>query len=464
MVTRELGNSTISELVQKQRAYFNSKKTLDLRFRLDQLKKLYETIDKYEKDICDAIHKDFKKSYFEAFGTEVALVKDEIKFFLRRLPKLMKPEKVRSSLVIMPAKSYIYHEPYGLSLIISPWNYPFQLTFLPLVGALAAGNCVVLKPSELTSHTSRLTRDILAEIFEEEYVSVLEGGPDLTTSLLEEKFDHIFFTGSVPVGKIIYEAAAKQLTPCVLELGGKSPCIVDKDADLKLAARRIVWGKFLNGGQTCVAPDYLLVHKTIKEKLLYKMVHYVHQFYGQDPIASPDFPRIINQKNFKRLASLLDKGTILTGGKTDPSQNYISPTIIDNIEWEDPVMQDEIFGPILPVIEFSELEEVLLKVLKRPKPLAFYYFSRSKRKQEKLLGEMPFGGGCINDTLLQFGSPTIPVGGVGQSGIGRYHGKSSFLTFSNSKSVVKKKTKIDIPFRYAPYEGKIKLLKLIFKL
>jgi aldehyde dehydrogenase (NAD+) len=464
MVTRELDNSAISEVIQKQRAFFNSNKTLDLKFRLDQLKKLYETIDRHEKDICDAIHKDFKKPFFEAYGTEVALVKDEIKYFLKRLPQLMRPEKVKSSLVIMPAKSYIYHEPYGLSLIISPWNYPFQLTFLPLVGALATGNCVVLKPSELTVHTSGLTRDILAEIFDEDYVSVLEGGPDLTTSLLKEKFDHIFFTGSVPVGKIIYEAAAKQLTPCVLELGGKSPCIVDNDANLELASRRIVWGKFLNGGQTCIAPDYLLVHRNIKDKLLDKMVQYIHQFYGEDPAASPDFPRIINQKNFNRLVSLLEKGTILTGGKTDPSQNYIDPTIVDSIEWEDPVMQEEIFGPILPVIEFSELEEVLSNIRQRPKPLAFYYFSGNKKKQEKLLSEMPFGGGCINDTLLQFGSPTIPVGGVGESGIGRYHGKSSFLTFSNSKSVVKKKTNIDIPFRYAPYEGRIKLLKLIFKL
>jgi len=339
-----------------------------------------------------------------------------------------------------------------------------HLVLLPMVGSIASGNCIMLKPSELTQNTSRVIREIIEATFPEEYIAVIEGGRETTTALLSYNFDHICFTGSVKVGKIVYEAAAKNLIPCVLELGGKSPCIVDKDADLELAARRIVWGKLVNGGQTCVAPDYLLVHKEVKSILLGKIIYYIKKFYGEDPKKSPDFPRIINRANFNRLKSLIPDDKIIFGGETDAEEYYISPTILDDITWDDEIMQEEIFGPLLPVLDFSDLDEIIHDIKNRPKPLALYYFSKNKTQQEKILRELPAGGGCINDTLLQFGSTSIPVGGVGNSGIGAYHGKQSFLTFSNTKGIVKKKTKLDIPFRYAPYKGKMKLLKLIFKL
>lgn len=464
MVTSVIEKDRSSEILRNQKIFFRTKKTLDIKFRIAYLKKLYKTIEKYELKIFEALYKDFKKSAFEAFGSEVALIQEEIKYFLKNLPKLARPEKVKSSLTSFPAKSYIYREPYGICLIIGPWNYPVQLIFEPLVGAIAAGNCAVLKPSELAVHTSGIIKIIVNEVFDEEYISVIEGGADVTQILLAENFDHIFFTGSVKVGKIVYEAAAKNLTPCILELGGKSPCIVDKDADIDLAARRIVWGKFLNGGQTCVAPDYLLSHKSIKKPLLNKILFYINKFYGDDPELSPDFPRIINNRNFNRLKTFLKDGEILIGGDFEESDNYIAPTVLDNISWNDQVMQDEIFGPILPVMEYDDLEEVLNNIKDRPKPLALYYFSKDKKKQEKVLREVEFGGGCINDTLYQFGNPSIPVGGVGNSGIGKYHGKDSFYTFSNSKGIVKKSNKLDIPFRYPPYKGKLKLLRLIFKL
>lgn len=464
IVTQETQKDKISEIISKQRTFFRTGETLDLKFRLKQLKKLYQVIQKYEAEIFDALYQDFKKSTFEAFGTEVALIQEEIKYFLKKLPKLMRPEKVKSTLVSLPAKSYIYREPYGNSLIIGPWNYPIQLIFEPLVGAIAAGNCVVLKPSELAANTSALVKKMVSEIYDESYVAVIEGGVDVTQALLAEKHDHILFTGSVKVGKIVYEAAAKNLTPCILELGGKSPCIVDSDADIDLAARRIVWGKFVNGGQTCVAPDYLLLHKSIKKSLLEKLVFYIKKQYGEDPKSSPDFPRIINERNFNRLSPFLDKGKTVIGGDSDAKEKYIAPTVLDDISWDDPVMQDEIFGPILPAMEFEDLNTALNEIKDRPKPLALYYFSTNKKKQEKVLKEVGFGGGCINDTLFQFGNSAIPVGGVGNSGIGKYHGKDSFYAFSNSKGIVKKSNWLDIPLRYPPYAGKLKLVRLIFKL
>ncbi len=454
----------IAHILEKQRSLFRSKQTLDLEFRLTQLKKLYLAIERYENEIIEAVGLDFKKSKFETYGTEIALVQEEIKFFLRHLPQLMRPERVRSSLASFPSRSYVYKEPYGLSLIIGPWNYPFQLILSPLAGSIAAGNCVLLKPSELTVHTTAIIKKIISEIFEEGYICVLEGGPEITSELLANKFDHICFTGSVRVGKMVYEAAAKNLTPCLLELGGKSPCIVDHDADTDIAARRIVWGKFLNGGQTCVAPDYVYVHRSIKLQLINRCIHYIKKYYGENPQNSPDYPRIINEQNFIRLKNLLHSGTILTGGNTDASDYYIAPTVLDNISWNDEVMQDEIFGPILPVLEFEDLEHALEEIKNRPKPLALYYFSNNKKKQEKILREVSFGGGCTNATLFQFGSPHIPIGGVGNSGMGKYHGKYSFSAFSNTKGIVKKFNWPDIKFLYAPYKGKMGLLKLIFKI
>ena len=464
MATQGIQNDKIVDVIENQKAFFRTGKTLELKFRLSQLKKLYSAILKYESEIFEAIYLDFKKSTFEVYGTEVAMVQDEIRYFLKKLPKLMRPEKVKSSLASLPAQSFIYKEPYGLSLIIGPWNYPINLILEPLVGAISAGNCVVLKPSELAANTSKIVKTIVGEIYDESYVAVIEGGADVTQSLLAEKFDHIFFTGSVKVGKIVYEAAAKNLTPCILELGGKSPCIVDKDAEIDLAARRIVWGKFVNGGQTCVAPDYLLLHKSIKKPLLEKIVFYTKKHYGENPKESPDFPRVIDKRNFNRLKPFLDNGRIEIGGESDENEKYIAPTVLDEISWNDPIMQEEIFGPILPVMEFEDLAEALNDIKDRPKPLALYYFSKNKKKQEMVLKEVGSGGGCINDTLFQFGSPSIPVGGVGNSGIGKYHGKDSFYAFSNSKGIVKKSNWLDIPLRYPPYKDNLRLLRWLFKL
>ena len=464
MVTLELEKERIFDIVERQKQFFKTGETLKLKFRLQHLKKLHQAISGHEDAICDALYLDFRKSQFEAFGTEIALIQEEIKFFIKKLPVLIKPKKAKSSIASLPAKSFVYHEPYGHSLIIGPWNYPVMLMLQPLVGSIAAGNCVLLKPSELTTNTSKVIRKIVEEAFDESYVAVIEGGVTVTQELLKLYFDHIFFTGSERVGKIVYEAAAKNLTPCILELGGKSPCIVDEDANVDLAARRIVWGKLINGGQSCVAPDYVLAHRNIRSQLLIALIHYIEKFYGKEPDKSPDLPRIINDRNFDRLTKFLNNGKVLIGGTYDAKQRFISPTVLENITWEDPIMQEEIFGPILPVIKFESLDEVLIKIKERPKPLALYYFSKRKKKQEKILQEVSFGGGCINDTMFQFGNPNLPVGGVGSSGLGKYHGKESFLAFSNRKGIVKKNNKIDIPFRYAPYKGKLTLLKSLFKL
>lgn len=467
-MTEELEGSLnkveIHEIVKKQKDFFRSRNTLDLTFRLKQLKTLHNLIHDHEQEIIDALHSDFRKCAFETYGTEIALSLHEIRYFLRNLPKLMKPEKVKSSIASFPAKSYIYYEPYGTSLILGAWNYPVYLLIAPLTGSMASGNCVILKPSELTSHTSSLLNKMISETFPSEYICVVEGGPETSGELINQPFDHIFFTGSERVGRIVYEAAAKNLTPCVLESGGKSPCIVDEDADIELAARRIVWGKFLNGGQTCVAPDYVYAHKNIKQKLIEKIIQYTIKHFGDDPKQSPDFPRIINKRNFERLSALMKCGKIVLGGVTDKDENYISPTILDEISWKDVVMQEEIFGPLLPVMSFETLEVALEEIKNRSKPLALYYFSKNRKKQSQILKEVPFGGGCINGVLFQFGSPTIPVGGVGGSGIGKYHGRESFLTFSNKKGVVRKITKLDFAFIYPPYKGKLNLLKFIFKL
>ena len=448
------------EILRKQRVFFETGQTTDINFRLEQLKKLHQAIARHEDDIYSALFEDFKKCKFEVYASEISLVQEEIKFFLKKLPKLTRPQKVKTHIASVPARSYIQYEPFGLSLIIGPWNYPFMLAFSPLVASISAGNCAIIKPSELTKNTSALTKKIVNETFDESYIAVVEGAKEATQLLLEQPFDFTFFTGSVRVGKIIYQAAAKQLTPCVLELGGKSPCIVDKDAKIDQAAKKIVWGKLLNGGQTCIAPDYLLAHGEIKTKLLEKIAFYIEHFYGSNPKESQDYPRIINEANFDRLKELLrSSGKIIIGGETDRNEKYIAPTIIDEISWDDKIMEDEIFGPILPVIEFSDLEPEIQKIKKRPKPLALYYFSESKKAQDKILREVSFGGGCINDTLLQFASTALPFGGVGSSGLGKYHGKESFYTFSNKKSIVRKSTLLDVPLRYAPYKNKLNFVK-----
>lgn len=456
---------SIQRILEKQRSYFHTGATRDLNFRIKKLSILKDHIKKNEKQILEALWVDLHKSEFEAYATEVGIILDEINFAIKHLKSWAKTKKVRTPLTHFLSSSYIYSEPYGVSLIISPWNYPFQLLMAPLIGSIAAGNCAMLKPSENSPSTTKIIVKIIEESFSEEFVAVVEpyGGKESVQGLLREDFDYIFFTGSVPVGRIVMEAAAKHLTPVTLELGGKSPCIVHKDANIKLAAKRIAWGKFLNAGQTCVAPDYILVHESVKNQLLSDIIVYIKEFFGENPLTSRDFPRIINERQFDRLIGLLDKGKVITGGGYNKSEKYIAPTIIDNITWKDPIMLDEIFGPILPVMEFEDLEEVIKIVNSKPKPLALYFFSNNKKHQKRIIDMVSFGGGCINDTIMHVASPYLPFGGVGASGMSAYHGKGSYDVFSHKKSMTKKSNLIDIKVRYAPYGDKIKWLKKLMK-
>ncbi len=455
----------IQRVLEKQRAYFHTEATRDLDFRMDKLRKLKKTIQKNEKQILAALWSDLHKSEFEAYATEIGIILEEISFVIKHLRAWSKTKKVRTPITHFLSSSHIYSEPYGVSLIISPWNYPFQLTMAPLIGSIAAGNCAMLKPSKYSPKTTEIMIKIIEECFPEDFVSVVEpyGGRESIQALLEEEFDYIFFTGSVPVGKVVMEKASKHLTPVTLELGGKSPCIVDADSDIKLAAKRITWGKFLNAGQTCVAPDYLLVHKSVKKQFLNEMVACIKEFFGEDPSKSKDFGRIVNGRQFDRLIGLLDKGSIVNGGEYNERERYIAPTIIENITWEDPIMLNEIFGPIFPVIEFEDLEQVIKMVNSKPKPLALYFFSNDKSHQERIIKMISYGGGCINDTVIHVASSYAPFGGVGASGMGSYHGKGSFDLFSHKKTVIKKSNIIDIKVRYAPYNNKIKLVKKLMK-
>jgi aldehyde dehydrogenase (NAD+) len=455
--------SDIKQILQNQRNYFSNGQPKELSVRLEKLKILRQAIITNEAAILEALKQDLNKSAFEAYETEVGIVLDELKFTIKNLPKWFKPKPVKTPITHFIASSHIYPEPYGVVLIMSPWNYPFQLTIAPLIGAIAAGNCALIKPSAYAPHTSGIIAHMVREFFDEEYIAVIEGGRAANEALLEERFDYIFFTGSVNVGKNVMAAAAKHLTPVTLELGGKSPCIVDKNIDVNLAARRIVWGKFLNAGQTCVAVDYLLVPKDVKPELLKAISHWIKMFYGTDPSQSPDFPKIINRKHLERLIGLLASGEKITGGNVDQDRLYFSPTVLDNVTWDDPVMQEEIFGPILPVLEYDDLLEVIDMVNKRPKPLALYFFSNSRKNQQRVIREISFGGGCINDTIVHLATPYMPFGGVGSSGMGGYHGKASFDTFSHFKSILKKSMALDLPVRYPPYKNKIKLLKQILK-
>ena len=453
----------IKETLEKQRAFFGTGKTKDLQFRVAMLNKLREAIKSHEEEIMAALKNDLNKAPFEAYATEVGMVLEEINYTLKHISSWVKPKRVRTPLVHFPSSSYLYTEPYGSVLIISPWNYPFQLTLAPLVGAIAAGNCTVLKPSEYSVNTSEIIERISKEIFAESFVAVVRGGREANQSLLKEKFDYIFFTGSTVVGKTVMESAARHLTPVTLELGGKSPCIVDNTADLELAAKRIVWGKFLNAGQTCVAPDYLLVHGSIKEKLIREMKKYIAKFYGNNPLTNEDYPKIINQKHFERLLGLLKSGRIVEGGQFEEKTRQIAPTILDNVTWESAVMQEEIFGPLLPVLEFESLNAALSEVNQYPKPLAFYLFTKSKENETQAIRTTSFGGGCINDTIIHLANPNLRFGGVGESGMGQYHGKGSYDTFSHLKSIMKKSNRLDVPLRYPPFKNHLSLLKKFIK-
>ncbi len=453
----------ISSAIYKQREYFRSGATLAVDYRINALKRLKVAIQANEEQIFDALKKDLNKAPYETYMTEVGIILDEIKFMIKKLPAWNRKQRVRTPLAHFKSTSYILSEPHGVVLIMAPWNYPFQLTIAPLLGAIAGGNCVIIKPSEYSVHTSSLISKIIRQCFGENYVMVIEGGTEINQQLLKERFDYIFFTGSVSVGKIVMEAAAKNLTPVTLELGGKSPSIVDREVNIDMAAKRIVWGKCLNSGQTCVAPDYLYVHREIKDELLEAMKKYIGQFYGRKPLESQEYTKIINEKHFNRLRKLMISGTILAGGNVNAETLQIEPTILGDVKWEDPVMQEEIFGPILPVLEYDRLSDVIDEVNKHPKPLALYLFTNNKVTEKLVLERISFGGGCVNDTIVHLASSYLPFGGAGESGMGGYHGKWSYETFTRKKSILKKSTLIDVKLRYAPYGNKLKLLKKIMK-
>ncbi len=451
-------------LLGKQRDFYDSGETRDISFRIEQLHKLAGAMDKREAEILQALELDLGKSAAEAYLNEVGISKAELAYTIRNLRSWARPERVRTPLMFFGGKSRIYPEPLGQVLIISPWNYPFYLGIAPLLGAMAAGNCAVLKPSELAPYTSRLLYKLINETFDEEYAAVVEGGVETSQLLLEQPFDHIFFTGGTAVGKLVMQAAARNLTPVTLELGGKSPCIVDKDIHLEYTARRIAWGKFMNAGQTCVAPDYLLVHKDIKEALCAKLQEVIHGFYGTDPRHCRDYARIINERHFDRLEALMNDGQIIFGGERDRAAKYIAPTLIEAAEADSPLMQEEIFGPLLPVLEYEYFDEAIRFVNRRPKPLALYLFSRSRARQEQVLGQTTSGGVCINDTLSHIISPELPFGGVGASGTGSYHGRASFEVFSHQKSVLTQTFMFDFPVKYPPYRSPLHVFKKMFKL
>ena len=451
--------SDIKEIVKLQRDYYLKEETLETDFRLKSLKKLKASIEKHENEIFEALKKDLNKTSFEAYASEVGLVYSELKDAIKNIYHWNRKKKVRTPLAHFKSSSYIVSEPYGVVLIMSPWNYPFQLTIAPLIGAIAGGNCSVVKPSAYSPCTSAVISKIIRECFEDKYIAVIEGGRDANQELLKERFDYIFFTGSVSVGKMVMESASKNLTPVTLELGGKSPCIVDKEANIDLAAKRIIWGKTLNSGQTCVCPDYLLVHKDVKEELIRSMKKYIHEFYGDEPCKNKEYPRIVSGKHFNRLKNLLTNSEIVAGGDFNNETLQIAPTLLDHVSWEDSVMKEEIFGPILPILEFNDIVQVINMVNSHPKPLALYLFTNNKEIEKRIVKCVPFGGGCINDTLVHLATSYMPFGGVGESGMGGYHGKWSFDTFTHKKSILKKSVAFDINLRYPPYKDKIKMLK-----
>ena len=461
---QELSNADCAAILARHKAFYASGKTRSILFRKKRLKALKEAIKEHESEIFNALAADFRKPAFETLGTEVAYVIAEIEHALKHIESWAKPRKISASLINFPAREYVQPEPYGVSLIIAPWNYPFHLAIAPLVAAIAAGNCAVVKPSEISGHTSAVIEKIIGKIFEKEFVTVVQGAVETSTNLLAQPWDNIFFTGSVPVGKIVMKAAAEHLTPLILELGGKSPCFVDKTADLKVAAHRIAWGKFMNAGQTCVAPDYLLVHKSVKNELIKHLETVLEKFYTENPQDSPDYARIISERYFDRLVRFLDEGEIAIGGQHDREDRYIAPTVLDKVDWDDDVMQEEIFGPVLPVLTYTDLDEAIAQVNARPKPLALYVFSEKHRIQNKVLDETSAGGCCVNDTVSHMANPDMPFGGVGSSGHGTYHGQAGFDAFSNLKAVTRRASWLDIPLRYPPYKGKLGWVRAAFKI
>ncbi|MCD7867822.1 MAG: aldehyde dehydrogenase [Clostridiales bacterium] len=452
----------IETLVKKQRAYFEKGKTRNVQWRIAALKTLKKSILDHEEEINQALALDLKKSPFETYMCETGMVLSELSYMIRHLRGFSREHTVYTPLAQFHARSFTSSQPYGVVLVMSPWNYPFMLSMEPLIGAIAAGNCVVVKPSAYAPATADVIDRILRECFAPHFVSVVKGGRRENTRLLDQKFDFIFFTGSVSVGHLVMEKASANLTPVCLELGGKSPCIVDKTANLPLAARRIVFGKYLNLGQTCVAPDYLFVQEDVKEKLLCEIEKCIRKQFGADPLSNPDYGKIINEKHFQRLLGLMEKGTIRIGGETKTETLQIAPTVLTDILPSDPIMGQEIFGPLLPVLTFHDISEVITYVNRHEKPLALYLFTGRRSTARRVLENTSFGGGCINDTIIHLATSQMGFGGVGGSGMGSYHGRDSFELFSHKRSIVKKYTWMDMPIRYQPYTGWKNFLLRIF--
>ena len=441
----------IKSLVARQRKYFQTGATLPVSVRITALRGLYTAIVKYENEIHDALKKDLGKSGFESYMCETGLVLEEISYMLKHIRRFAGEKRVRTPLAQFHSRSFKKPSPYGVTLIMSPWNYPFMLTLSPLVDALAAGNTAVVKPSAYSPNTSEILRKILSQCFDPQYVAVVTGGRAENTCLLREHFDYIFFTGSQTVGKEVMRNAAEYLTPVTLELGGKSPCIVDQTADIRLAARRIVFGKYLNCGQTCVAPDYIYCHRSVKDSLVKEIQRQIQLQYGEEPLHNPDYGKIINKKHFDRILGLIEEKKIVHGGNSDRDTLRIEPTVLDNVTFADPVMQEEIFGPLMPVLVFDSLDEAIAGINAMPHPLALYFFTSDKAAAKDVTSRCGFGGGCINDTIIHLATTEMGFGGFGESGMGAYHGKTGFDTFSHYKSIVDKKTWIDLPMRYQPY-------------
>ncbi|OIK06051.1 aldehyde dehydrogenase [Bacillus sp. MUM 13] len=454
----------IKQILREQKLFFATNETKSLTFRLEQLKKLKEEVKRREQDIIQALAEDLNKSELESYSTEIGILYEEINFTMKHLKKWAKPKRVRTALTHTGSKGSVIKEPYGTALIIAPWNYPFQLALSPLAGAIAAGNTAVVKPSELTPAVSLLIKEILQHIYPASYIAAVEGGVPTSQTLLEqEDFDYIFFTGSVPVGKVVMEAAAKHLTPVTLELGGKSPVIVHEDANIALAAKRIVFGKFTNAGQTCIAPDYLLAHKKVKQDLLRAIKETIIEFYGERPLESSRYSKIVNDRHYSRICKYLNDGKVIFGGEKSDETLKIAPALLEQPDPGSPVMTEEIFGPILPIVEYENLDEVINFVNGRPKPLALYLFTKSGETERQIMSSISFGGGCVNDTLMHIATPYLPFGGVGESGMGSYHGKYSFETFSHSKSVLRQTTAFDFSFRYPSAKNGLKLIRRLMK-
>lgn len=454
----------IKDLVTRQRSYFQSGATLPVSARLAALRRLYDAISSHEKEIRRALQKDLGKSGFESYMCETGMVLEEISYMLKHTRKFAREQRVHTPLAQFCSRSYKKPSPYGVTLIMSPWNYPFMLTLSPLADALAAGNTAVVKPSAYSPYTSEVLLSILTKCFDPKYVAVVTGGRAENTCLLREHFDYIFFTGSQAVGKEVMRSAAEHLTPVTLELGGKSPCIVDQTADIRLAARRIVFGKYLNCGQTCVAPDYVYCHRSVKDQLIKEVQKQIRRQYGKQPLHSSDYGKIINEKHFDRILGLIDEKKVVHGGGSDRSTLRIEPTVMDNVTFSDAVMQEEIFGPVMPILVFDSLDEVIRRINSMPHPLALYIFTSDKKTARKATARCGFGGGCINDTIIHLATSEMGFGGFGESGMGAYHGKTGFDTFTHYKSIVDKKTWIDLPMRYQPYrKGDEKLVRFFLK-